>query len=411
SQFDVEAQQYGLRRVVHEWRQKVHGLWVTGTTITTSAADCAAVNGKLQELWPDKSERYYLYASAVFTVCVVGSTSSTNNNGSSVVVGTQHGGYRWYCSWMRRCDWGHCRLCLRPSSSQPWLRPSRRWIRRDAQVPRRLVPAIDKQRHWQLHGNRDAVNYKRRERESPSSRIDPPRRARSAFASKTWLWCICRCLVGLVPWKRCRCQGAAAKSRDVRHTNPVVRVGNSPHELVRLAFIVKLLGASWTRPTDLKCVMELMDGGDLKDTWTNTRRTNFPWRKKYQHIHSIAEALVYLHSMNIIHRDLKSRNVLLDSTKGTKLTDFGISKEDIQATMTMGVGTFRWMAPEVLQDSGFQLTLSLGMLLSEFDTHHAICRFYQPCEWPATCGFRDYFESRVGRDQANVLGQLPPLDL
>ncbi|KAF0722481.1 hypothetical protein Ae201684_018390, partial [Aphanomyces euteiches] len=124
-------------------------------------------------------------------------------------------------------------------------------------------------------------------------------------------------------------------------------------------YIVSLIGAAWTRPSDLKCVMELMDGGDLRDF-------------KIDHIHSIVEALVYLHSLNIVHRDIKSRNVLLDSSKPAKLTDFGISKEDIPATMTVGVGTFRWMAPEVIQCQNYTVAAdiySFVMVLSEFDTH------------------------------------------
>ncbi|CAK4111879.1 unnamed protein product [Aphanomyces euteiches] len=115
-------------------------------------------------------------------------------------------------------------------------------------------------------------------------------------------------------------------------------------------YIVKLIGAAWTRPSDVKGVMEVMDGGDLKDCLDHNTPQDFPWNDKIMHIHSIVEGLVYLHSLNIIHRDLKSRNVLLDSKKSTKLTDFGVSKEDLQATMTVGVGTFRWMAPEVIQD-------------------------------------------------------------
>ncbi|KAF0697858.1 Aste57867_11480 [Aphanomyces stellatus] len=138
-------------------------------------------------------------------------------------------------------------------------------------------------------------------------------------------------------------------------------------------YIVKLVGAVWTRPSDVKCVMELMDSGDLKDYLDKHSAMDFKWNDKYLNIHSIVQALAYLHSLNIVHRDLKSRNVLLDTKKGTKLTDFGISKEDMQATMTMGVGTFRWMAPEVIQDKAYGVSAdiySFGMLLSEFDTHH-----------------------------------------
>ncbi|KAG9416268.1 hypothetical protein AC1031_000669 [Aphanomyces cochlioides] len=137
-------------------------------------------------------------------------------------------------------------------------------------------------------------------------------------------------------------------------------------------YIVKLIGAAWTRPSDVKCVMELMDGGDLKDCLDHNTPQDFPWNDKFMHIYSIVEGLVYLHSLNIIHRDLKSRNVLLDSKKSTKLTDFGVSKEDLQATMTVGVGTFRWMAPEVIQDKSYTTSAdiySFGVILSEFDTH------------------------------------------
>ncbi|KAF0696704.1 Aste57867_12558 [Aphanomyces stellatus] len=136
--------------------------------------------------------------------------------------------------------------------------------------------------------------------------------------------------------------------------------------------IVKLIGACWTRPRTLKCVMELMDGGDLRSYLVNHCPDEFTWPDKFLHIFSIVEGLVYLHSMNVIHRDMKSRNILLDSTKGTKLTDFGISKEDEQQTMTMGVGTLRWMAPEIILEKHYTVAAdiySFGMVLSEFDSH------------------------------------------
>ncbi|OQR87180.1 protein kinase [Achlya hypogyna] len=138
-------------------------------------------------------------------------------------------------------------------------------------------------------------------------------------------------------------------------------------------YIIKIIGVTWTSPSDLRCVIEFMDLGDLKDYLATHNANVFLWPQKLQMLQAITSGLSYLHSLNIVHRDLKSRNVLLDSKKGVKLVDFGVAKEDIQGTMTLGVGTFRWMAPEVLHESAYTVAAdiySFGMLLSEMDTHH-----------------------------------------
>ncbi|KDO27005.1 TKL protein kinase [Saprolegnia parasitica CBS 223.65] len=144
-------------------------------------------------------------------------------------------------------------------------------------------------------------------------------------------------------------------------------------------YVVQTIGASWRVPSELQMVLEWMDRGDLKSVLEKTKpnvpggvSTTFPWEEKFQTMLAIADGLVYLHSLDVIHRDLKSRNVLMDSQKGTKLTDFGASREVTTETMTIGVGTYRWMAPEILQDNHYTTAAdiySFGMVISELNTH------------------------------------------
>ncbi|ETI48738.1 TKL protein kinase, partial [Phytophthora nicotianae P1569] len=141
--------------------------------------------------------------------------------------------------------------------------------------------------------------------------------------------------------------------------------------------IVSFVGVSWNRLQNLCAVVEYMEAGDL-DEVLKKNRDKFSWqREKISIAMDIAEGLVYLHCLRpvVVHRDLKSKNVLLNRKFHAKLSDFGVSrKTHVNETMTSGVGTLLWTAPEIIEGKKYSEKAdiySLGVVLSEMDTCEA----------------------------------------
>ncbi|GAB9471103.1 Tkl protein kinase [Globisporangium polare] len=146
--------------------------------------------------------------------------------------------------------------------------------------------------------------------------------------------------------------------------------------------IVTFLGVAWESLSDLYALSEFMERGDLRSLLVkyNEPGSGTPQGFSYEKVKialQIAHALTYLHSLQpqLLHRDLKSRNILLTSKLDAKLTDFGSSRvcaTPQDATMTAGVGSSLWMAPEVMVGKRYDEksdVFSLGIVLSELDTH------------------------------------------
>ena len=78
----------------------------------------------------------------------------------------------------------------------------------------------------------------------------------------------------------------------------------------------------------------------------------------------------YLHKVNVIHRDLKTANLLMDENEVVKVADFGVARVKCSdgSNMTAETGTYRWMAPEVISHQYYNHkcdVFSYGILLWE----------------------------------------------
>lgn len=140
--------------------------------------------------------------------------------------------------------------------------------------------------------------------------------------------------------------------------------------------VVNFLGAVMEPPTHC-LVMEFCEGGDLRMALRRPTPKGFFLRMA----RGIASGMAYLHSKSILHRDLKSGNVLLSAKGEPKIADLGLSvalrTEDDETivrakALTSEIGTYRWMAPEVLRHEFYTTsadTFSYAMVIFEVLTH------------------------------------------
>lgn len=139
--------------------------------------------------------------------------------------------------------------------------------------------------------------------------------------------------------------------------------------------IVQYLGTS-SDDEHLNIFLEYVPGGSIAGMLKQYNTFQEPLVRNFTR--QILEGLSYLHSCNIIHRDIKGANILVDNRGAVKISDFGVSKKTsfngmntAPGTRTSLQGSVFWMAPEVVRQSGQSIKSdiwSVGCLIVEMFT-------------------------------------------
>lgn len=143
--------------------------------------------------------------------------------------------------------------------------------------------------------------------------------------------------------------------------------------------IVLFMGIS-IQPTEVCIVTELMARGNVHDLLVSPVRgkmVKLAWSRRLQWAIDTAQGMAYLHSLNppMIHRDLKTTNLLVDRGMNVKICDFGLSRYQADDKIMSAVGTVQFAAPEVLRHEKYTEKadlFSFGTVLWELFTRRTI---------------------------------------
>ncbi|KAM3502609.1 hypothetical protein MY10362_004736 [Beauveria mimosiformis] len=147
---------------------------------------------------------------------------------------------------------------------------------------------------------------------------------------------------------------------------------------LRHANIVQYLGCS-SSDNNLNIFLEYVAGGSVQTMLNSYGALGEPLVRSF--VRQILTGLSYLHERDIIHRDIKGANILVDNKGTIKISDFGISKK-LEASNLLGgaknakhrpslQGSVFWMAPEVVKQTSYTRKAdiwSLGCLVVEMMT-------------------------------------------
>ncbi|XP_021813633.1 serine/threonine-protein kinase HT1-like [Prunus avium] len=135
--------------------------------------------------------------------------------------------------------------------------------------------------------------------------------------------------------------------------------------------IVRFIGGC-RKPMVWCIVTEYAKGGSVRQFLMKRQSRSVPLKLAVKQALDVARGMAYVHALGLIHRDLKSDNLLIFSDKSIKIADFGVARIEVQTEgMTPETGTYRWMAPEMIQHRPYTQKVdvySFGIVLWELIT-------------------------------------------
>eukprot|EP00891_Asterochloris_glomerata_P000437 jgi/Astpho2/437/fgenesh1_pm.00011_%23_16_t len=166
---------------------------------------------------------------------------------------------------------------------------------------------------------------------------------------------------------------------------------------VRHRNVVQFIGACTQKP-NLCIVFEFMAGGSIFDHMRKGNQLKLIAVLKVGT--EVCRGMDYLHKRKIVHRDLKAANLLMDDSGIVKIADFGVARVmDTLGVMTAETGTYRWMAPEVIEHAPYKEkadVFSFGIVLWELLTGRVPYSEMTP------------LQAAVGVVQKGLRPQIPP---